>query len=526
MNDNRLKDLAGVAYRTLLPTTNKWHLLAVLVFLSTAMGIAAVATRTWTLPSSTNGLDLSTIRTSVTEWLAEGLVTLRLPTAWGILLLVLVVLVGVVAHGGWSQRQTFPRGLAGVVAVVATGGIRFVIVKLGAPLSADQSLVNGGAVAIALVVIGLISMMPLTPTGLRASWIIVWLVIVTIADRVVLAHWTEIVMALSEPGTIPKVLFGGAGAFLLTQLLGRVAPWLTTSFVDVVRYVDTSPRSYEVRRAIRNGLVDLLEQLHDRPEAKQYHRILVIAHSLGSYIAYDAISSLWYRRAGPVNVGNIPCAPNPFDQGAYRQQQKDVFATVAAATTKEGAYPAWRIAHLLTFGSPMYLADTLVTRTRAEFRRRRDDHLEFFTCPPPDDVIRLGPASGRRWLRSLDTGPGDVTPIPEVARREVAAFGVVQWTNVWYPVRAGLFGDPFGGPLASLFGSSGPDAGSRSIRKGIKDEPIRDDYWSFVPYAAHAAYTKSKPGKTGSGPPSFYQVVRDVITYTSDAGGGDSTEEQ
>jgi hypothetical protein len=37
---------------------------------------------------------------------------------------------------------------------------------------------------------------------------------------------------------------------------------LTASFVDVVRYIDTSPRSYGVRRDIRKGLIVMLQALH------------------------------------------------------------------------------------------------------------------------------------------------------------------------------------------------------------------------------------------------------------------------
>jgi hypothetical protein len=522
MKDNRLKDLAGVAYRTLLPTKHIWHLLVVVVFLSVAGGIVGVARGAWSLPSRIIGLDLSGISTNVSMWFTEDWITVPLPSAWGILVLALVVLVAGVTYGGLHRRSPWRRAIGAVIATVAVGAIGTVIV--GGLSFTDRRLVNGGAVALVLVAIALLFMVTLTPAGLRATWIIAWIIIVAVANGLVLGHWKEIVTALSDPKTIPKVLFGGAGAFLFTQLLGRVAPWLTTSFVDVVRYVDTSPRSYEVRRDIRIGLVDLLEQLHNRPPSEQYDRILVVAHSLGSYISYDAISSLWYRRVGPVDV-EIRERPEEFSLDEYRVQQAEDFAKVAETTTRSRC-PVWRIAHLLTFGSPMYLADTLVSKTAAEFRERRDQHLEFFTCPPPDDVTLQVPTPRRRWqwfTRLLQTQesrvrlaaePPGVTPIPEVARREVAAFGVVQWTNLWYPVSFGLFGDPFGGRLARLFGD------------GIKDIEIRDGFSSCVPYAAHAAYTMSKPGQSGGNVAAFYDVVQEAITFPSGAPDGDFAEEE
>ena len=68
---------------------------------------------------------------------------------------------------------------------------------------------------------------------------------------------------------------------------------------------------------------------------------------------------------------------------------------------------------------------------------------------------------------------------------------MVRWTNVFFPVRLGLFGDWFGGPLAPLFGC------------GIKDVPLSGNTWAIgaskrpgtkpwlhrlVPAAAHAFY--------------------------------------
>jgi hypothetical protein len=87
--------------------------------------------------------------------------------------------------------------------------------------------------------------------------------------------------------------YRGVAAAIVSYLIARVLPrWLTSSFVDVVRYLDTSPRSYAVRRDIRKGLVEMLQALH-ASKAPRYDRIVLVAHSLGAYLAYDAIAYLW-----------------------------------------------------------------------------------------------------------------------------------------------------------------------------------------------------------------------------------------
>lgn len=337
---------------------------------------------------------------------------------------------------------------------------------------------RGGAIASAVVAAAVGSLVLLTPHGLKGTLVLAWAAILAVIVGLVLPNWQELTAELNDPEAVvttvvPIVLLGAGGATALGLLLGRVAPWLTTSFVDVVRYVDTSPRSYEVRRDVQRGLVELLGRLHE----DEYDRIVVVAHSLGSFISYDAISSLWYERTAGSTVA-VPPPPDREDhqtpeewQEAFRAEQAAIFAENARrfATVDGVRVPCWRISDLVTFGSPMYMADRLLTRTRREFVEGRDRN-DYFTCPPPD-------------------GGG-----PAEARRDIAAFGVVRWTNLWYRTRLGFFGDPFGGPLAPLFGP------------GIHDDPVADGWRSLVPYGAHALYTSS-----AKGPGEFARAVRDAV---------------
>ncbi len=506
MKDNRLADLGGVAYRTLLPTKGKSHLVFVAFALLAALGIASLLRGPWVFTSWLGKAD---------EWLNMGDALadwdLKLPlwpttsTGSGVsaallrfgvgLLWSVVVIVWFVVLGLISDRKAESPRMKRSVGTIAWAGLAILFMVILWPFNL------GSVIGLILVAVALVSMAKQTPHGLKATLVIVWAVLVAIVYGMVLPQWDSIMGALSEPETIYKVLVGGVGAFLLSMALGRVAPWLTTSFVDVVRYVDTSPRSYEVRREIRKGLADLLGQLHDRPTGQQYDRILIFAHSLGSYIAYDAISTLWFMRVGPAAGVVIPGTADPVVGVDYQAQQRDAFARLPGLPTVE--YPLWRISHFVTYGSPMYMADRLVTKTAEEFGTKIEHH-ELLGCPPPNDTT----LTRRRTA----------LPVPEIARREVAAFGLVQWTNLYYRTELGIMGDPFGGPLAGLFG------------QGIVDRPIRDGYLSLVPYAAHAGYTRSilkdrdagEDADSGTLLKTFAGAVSAIITVPRDDNDNDN----
>jgi hypothetical protein len=310
------------------------------------------------------------------------------------------------------------------------------------------------------------------PEGLRVVWAILWGLIIAATLLFVQAfrdglNWGQ----LTITNAVGAVLGGGLFAFLLTllltYLLTRFTPrWLTSSFVDVVRYLDTSPRSYGVRRDIRAGIVTLLEGLHEATIRGQprYQRIVVVAHSLGSYIAYDAISWLWGQmnelHQSPMNLAEGATGPwGGLDPGGLEtievaaQQLDDGHATLedyrhaqrAIWTGLRNDGNPWRITDFVSFGSPMYFADRLLTENREKFQqrvRRRD----LPQCPPlPDEGDGYPNRPDRRRLSYNNGG-----------RRVLyhgAPFAVVRWTNLWFPPGLRFFGDWFGGRLAPLFGN-------------------------------------------------------------------------
>jgi hypothetical protein len=332
------------------------------------------------------------------------------------------------------------------------------------------------------------------PYGLTRLWWIVWAVLVVVLALVVWA-----VAALGAEGNLSGVLTvllgSGALAGLVLYVLRQAGNAVTRSFVDVVRYLDRSPRSYEARRAIRKGMVDLLQALHDR---RRYSRIIVVAHSLGAYIAYDAITYLWPEmsklHAGPpANGVTLPLtgldrleamatqvAGHPVknltgtqrsELDEFRENQFELWKSL-----REQGNP-WLITDLITVGTPMYFADLLYTHNRNEFKELVK-RSELAVCPPVDQAQtvegRDRPTRHYGWVNQGRT-----------VLHHGAPFAVVRWTNLFFPAENHWHGDWFGGPLRPLFGT------------GIVDHPITGDLpHRRAPGLAHSRYF-SYPDATG-----------------------------
>lgn len=129
------------------------------------------------------------------------------------------------------------------------------------------------------------------PAGMRFLRVLARLLLIgLVVTLVVLKRNGVIFEEFTVAGVLKSVAASSAIVAAVTAVAGWLSSWFTSSFVDVVRYLDTSPRSYEARRAIRGGMVELLRASQDDGP---YSRVVVVAHSLGAYIAYDAITSLW-----------------------------------------------------------------------------------------------------------------------------------------------------------------------------------------------------------------------------------------
>ncbi|MEJ8476962.1 hypothetical protein [Roseibium algae] len=318
------------------------------------------------------------------------------------------------------------------------------------------------------------------PSGLRVVWLAFWALILWVLWYI--ADGTLAWDSLSVEKIISLIAGGGVLAGLLSWAMTKFLPGkITASFVDVVRYLDTSPRSYSVRKNIRRGMIEFLESLHT---SGRYDRIIVVAHSLGAYVAYDGISYLWTKmnqdhvlplEDGQQDHHETKIDPEVLvrfeseaaellkddnrDPKAYRDLQRELWAAHRAAGNP------WLITDFVTAGTPMCMAEKLLTKNEDEFRVRQK-RRDIASCPPLPDL----PGAKKKGLFSYPYKGGDVL-------YHAAPFAIVRWSNMWFPAHLGFFGDWFGGPLARLFGA------------GIQDHPLNGNDWKrFLPAWAHTLY--------------------------------------
>ena len=98
-------------------------------------------------------------------------------------------------------------------------------------------------------------------------------------------------------------------ALLVSQIARLGKSFVVDSFGDVTVYTATDMKSehFKVRKAMLDGAVEKLEWLlkkpeqPEQPEQPEYQRVIVVGHSLGSVVAYDALNRINNR----MNVGLV-----------------------------------------------------------------------------------------------------------------------------------------------------------------------------------------------------------------------------
>ena len=230
---------------------------------------------------------------------------------------------------------------------------------------------------------------------------------------------------------------------------------------DAARYLDAGPKNIKRRQEIRAKGTYILRKLHD---SGKYDRIIVVGHSLGTYIAYDILTFAWQeyklvvsedtklpeldKMEKLLNSGNT-------DLKAYRTQQHKVFTEQA----KNGG--RWLVSDLITLGSPLTYADLLMAKDKEELIEKQQE-TELPTSPPQlDDDGKFSYIHKGKGNRKL---------------HYAAMFAATRWTNIYFPPSFTIFGDVISGPLQHLFGW------------GIKDIPVKTKL--FLGLMSHTNYWK------------------------------------
>jgi hypothetical protein len=309
------------------------------------------------------------------------------------------------------------------------------------------------------------------PDALLGIWRSVWTVLVAILLAIPALFVTGYALNTDVPVWIIGLITSAVVLVFWFGLYRMVARALvnktTSSLVDVARYLDTSPYSYAARRAIRGGLVDLLHALHDG----RYSRIVVVAHGVGTYISYDALTAFWAQTHGlhagppaPAKLGAVDSLEHAADRliaddanGALDAFQDLQFALWQDLREQENP---WHITDFVTVGAPMALADLLVTRPGLVSGFKKSDTVRrrelFEGLVRRGVLVRCPPRSVTLPVDSNEHPPASYHCRDGEAHQVLGShspFAVTRWTNLWFPVtRGALHGDWFGGALRPLFG--------------------------------------------------------------------------
>jgi hypothetical protein len=256
-------------------------------------------------------------------------------------------------------------------------------------------------------------------------------------------------------------------ASAVVWLLLSALQFVVLSYIDdAARYLSPSPANIMLRHRIRADGLKLMRKLHD----KQYQRIIVVGHSLGSVIAYDILRQLWTEMHQVYQTPHTSAQPalakleeagertrETKQLGAYQAHQTELFDELRALGSP------WRVTDLITLGSPLAHAALLLAEDEPNLRERQAER-ELPTCPPLPEIRKRKTLPELRSYAFKAWSPFVTSAGEEVSLRvlhHAAPFAVTKWTNLYFPARWGLFGDPVAGPLASVFGY------------GIRDLPVQ-----------------------------------------------------
>lgn len=241
---------------------------------------------------------------------------------------------------------------------------------------------------------------------------------------------------------------------------------------DAARYLSPAPSNIAARNAIRSTAITLLRRLHDE-EARRYDRIVVVGHSLGSVIAYDALTHLWQERHSHLAApSGTVLRDQPVLEEMSRVAREMDQATGAGAVTAARRYRelqpqllleqqaigvSWRISDFVTLGSPLAHAPFVIAGNLDAFRQLT--HERMLPTSPPQLEDRRDEGQLVRSFDFPEAGPDGRHSGTRRILHHAALFACTRWTNLFFP------GDLIGGRLAPFFGP------------GIVDLPVRSRRW-------------------------------------------------
>ncbi|THD54709.1 MAG: hypothetical protein E8A46_07495 [Bradyrhizobium sp.] len=265
---------------------------------------------------------------------------------------------------------------------------------------------------------------------------------------------------------------------------------------DAARYFRASPGNVLVRRKIRKEAVDTLDTLH---KWGNYDRIIIVAHSLGTVVAYDMLRAYFSRINGLLPDGALlepqfsqidrydPDKPSGEikNKSDFRSAGREIIRKIAAQTINSPIpsnrkLPSWLVTDFVTLGSPLTHAHYLIcdypTEDKLFYHATEDKLVEDFnrrvaqrelpTCPPHADDD-----GGLLAFRNPNTGKKEF--------HHAALFGLTRWTNLYFEMNQMFWGDAIGGPL-KIFGPYIEDVKVSTLPSGGPALFTHTSYWKIT----------------------------------------------
>lgn len=339
------------------------------------------------------------------------------------------------------------------------------------------------------------------PRNVRKLYLVAWILTVLIV-------LPTIVLAAMKWFGLSDVIWP-AGVWTIAAALATafVTLFLIPYFGDVASYVEARPDTVRKREQARERGRALLRTLM---LDDGYDRIVLVAHSLGTILAYDLLQILWTEFApGPANPRQDPEEIGAFEAvGAWalpmdsaerakiRMDDRELaeFRTLQWKTYKVLREPvdrlrSWKISDFVTFGSPLTHAEFLIARNAAELAKAVDERL-LATCPPVSERAR----------------PTVLYRLPDGARypHHGAVFAATRWTNVFDKGNGWLTGDPISGSMLENFGP-GVENIQVKLRWGLGRTFTHTHYWSLDATGSEVL-PSGKPGTR-----THLDVLRDAV---------------
>lgn len=241
--------------------------------------------------------------------------------------------------------------------------------------------------------------------------------------------------------------------FILTYVYKALGNVYRQYLADAARYFTPIPDNIEQRVKIRQQGVEFLKKLHNLEEKKDYERIIIVGHSLGSVVAYDLLRLLWieyhatYDKISEIDQSHIK-EINKFCANPSTLEDIDAFQNLQYACWKQqrAISNKWLITDLITIGAAINYADYL-TVNNIEFEQLVNQR-EFPTCPPIADE-----KEDEIFYHQHFTDPNGKEKDIKILHH-AAPFAITRWTNIFFST------DFVGGEMQRIFG------------KGIKDIKI------------------------------------------------------